>query len=84
MRIDKCMGCGQHINIASDHAKGCRVDTKVKDSVSEQASKDYQALDRIAKLVSLDDSGSWTDMSGLLERIGYAVMSTGRKVEGWE
>jgi len=50
----------------------------------ERTTEDSQALDRIAELVSVDESGDWTNMSGLLESIGYIVMSTGRKVEGWE
>lgn len=45
---------------------------------------DKEVLDRIAVIVGLDDDGTWSDMSGLLESIGDLVHGTGRTVEGWE
>lgn len=45
---------------------------------------DKEVLDRIAQIVGLDEDGTWTDESGLLESIGDLVHSTGRTVEGWE
>jgi hypothetical protein len=39
-----------------------------------------KALDKIARYVRPDEDGMWTDADGLLEGIGNAVESTGRKV----
>ena len=43
---------------------------------------DAEALDRIAKYVEPFE-GEWSDMSGILERIGNTVEATGRTVN-WE
>jgi len=43
---------------------------------------DKEALDRIAKFVEPFE-GEWSDMSGILERIGNTVEETGREVI-WE
>lgn len=44
MRIDPCPGCGQHINIASDHAPGCTTRSLEEKIGEEQAQKVEHAL----------------------------------------
>lgn len=50
----------------------------------EDGQKDHQALNEIAEAVALDEHGTWTDESGILERVGYIVLDTGRSIEGWD
>lgn len=42
-----------------------------------------EALDRIARLVTPNDGGGWSDPCGLLESIGRVIESTGRIID-WE
>lgn len=55
----------------------------IREEDAKEQTPDAEALDRIGRLVTPNDGGSWSDPSGVIESIGRAVESTGREID-WE